>query len=267
MPKRKILVKKNGTKRKPYCRGDNVWQIIIASLIGNNGLHLRVRGYNAGAYSRDLLFILVRDYLTQMIEMDRKLHKFRRSETRETLMQKMFKRYGEELVMLWYKVKCCSELNQMNIILKVQQDIKRWKRDDTYTPIQLITTLAWERYKSTIIKNIIEPYLKIRGDHFNQPKRSPPTAVRGTTTESMEATESTIIPPEVTTIALPVSSLLSKTTVVKEEYEKEDNECMESEGTATESLTTESNKKQINPFQKDMAKKVKQFISKCYPFY
>ena len=48
-------------------RGDNVWQIIIANLIGNNSLKLRVTRNGSGPYDRDLLYILVSDYLTQMM--------------------------------------------------------------------------------------------------------------------------------------------------------------------------------------------------------
>ena len=175
-----------------------MWQIIIANLIGKNTYRLRVNQTAYKPYDRDLLFILVSDYLTQMMEMDRKLQEtFRPSEAKEIVVQKMFKRYGEELVMLWSKeVKYCSEFNKMGILYQVQENTNRWKRDDIDTPIQLITTLAWERYKSEIIKNIIEPH--IRNQHHNYKKRCLSTEeVEGTTIEK-EATESSaVIPSEV----------------------------------------------------------------------
>ena len=232
--------KKNDTKL--YVRGNNVWQIIIPNLIGNNSLKLRVQ--SSGAYDRDQLFILVSDYLTQMMEMDRKLQeKFRPSQ--EIVVQKMFKRYGEELVMLWSKE---VKLEIKNIILKVKQCINRWKRDDNNTPIQLITTLAWERYKSEIIKNIIEPYLYIRNTglqaYWNKKRCLSTEEVEGTTIEK-EATESSaVIPSEVTTNAV---SLLSKTTVIGED---DDDDCR-----VIKSITEENN-------QKD---KVKHFISNYIP--
>ena len=149
------------SKGVPYCRGNNVWQIIIPNLIGNNSLQIRLKGYNghsSAAYDRDQLFILVSDYLTQMMEMDRKLQeKFRPSQ--EIVVQKMFKRYGEELVMLWSKE---VKLEIKNILYEVQEHTNRWKRDDIDTPIQLITTLGLARFKSEIIENIIEPYLFLR---------------------------------------------------------------------------------------------------------
>ena len=234
--------KKNDTKL--YVRGNNVWQIIIPNLIGNNSLKLRVQSSGgAGAYSRDQLFILVSDYLTQMMEMDRKLQeKFRPSQ--EIVVQKMFKRYGEELVILWYKE---VKLEIMDIILKVKQCINRWKRDDNNTPIQLITTIGLARCKSEIIKNIIEPYLYIRSTglqaYWNKKRCLPTEEVEGTTIEK-EATESSaVIPSEVTTNAV---SLLSKTTVIGED----DDDCR-----VIESITEENN-------QKD---KVKHFISNYIP--
>ena len=149
------------SKGVPYCRGrcvaDNVWQIIIPNLVGNNNTKLRAKNYRS---RRDLLFILVSDYLTQMMEMDRKLQeKFRPSEAKEIVVQKMFKRYGEELVMLWSKE---VKLEIKNILYEVQEHTNRWKRDDIDTPIQLITTLGLARFKSEIIENIIEPYLFLR---------------------------------------------------------------------------------------------------------
>lgn len=252
------LSNKDGTKRKLYCRGNNVWQIIIRSLIGNDSRKLRVKGDNAGAYNRDLLFILVNDYLTQMIDMDRKLHKFRRSEAKELVVHKiiydkMFKRYGKELVMLWNKVKYCPELYEMNIIHKVYGEINQWKHD-SHRPIQLITTLVLERYKSEIVKNIIEPYLLIRGSHLNEPKkRCLPTVTQDTTIKSA------VNQPEITTnvVAAPVSSLLPKMLVNGKEYEKEDNDdnCLERK--------TDSGERQITPLQKDMTQKVKKYISNC----
>ena len=210
--------KKNDTKL--YVRDDNVWQIIIASLIGKNSLKLRVQ--SSGAYSRDLLFILVSDYLIQMMEMDRKLQeKFRPSEAKEIVVQKMFKRYGEELVMLWSKE---VKLEIKNILYEVQEHTNRWKRDDIDTPIQLITTLGLARFKSEIIENIIEPYLFLRSINLYKKRCLPTFGVRGTTTESMEkeATESsTVIPSEVTTYAMPVSSLLDQYTAIFMTYLRE----------------------------------------------
>lgn len=133
-----------------------IWHRIIPHLIGCKSKQFKIVN---GKYNRDLLFALLRDYLTQMTEMDRKFNR----------KKLMYKKYGEEIVKLWEHVKLLPVMHR--IIYTIQLAINNnWSmctqvacgKTKCNWSKRTITTLEWERYKSYIIENIIEPYLKSR---------------------------------------------------------------------------------------------------------
>ena len=151
----------------------HVWSIVMSSLIGRNSMKLRCNR-SGHSYNRDLLFALLRDYLTQMTEMNRKLRKFKRYKSRLRVLQKMCKLFGQELVLKAWKyiendpaMMKLRGIKQVKIIDNVNRQITRWKPSDNNLHIRMIITLEWERYKEHIIENIIEPYLKLRGGNVH----------------------------------------------------------------------------------------------------
>lgn len=145
-------------------RRDNLWNDILCKIIEDSGEKLKKAD---GNYNRGLLFVLVRDFVTEMMHMERKLKKIG-PELADTFIQKMVDRYGEKQLKRWNKAKVGQELAEKKIFRDVKAEIDLWtsgandfeKKMSYYPTLKTITALAWESKKPNIMKNIIEPYLK-----------------------------------------------------------------------------------------------------------
>ena len=109
----KRSAKSNEKKHRLRCYGNNEWERLLVKLIGPYSQRLRMGYVDKQRYNRDLLFALLCDFLTQMMEMDRKLKKFKRPSKREDIVQKMVLRYGEDQVKRWKELKISPELNEI----------------------------------------------------------------------------------------------------------------------------------------------------------
>ena len=111
----KRSAKSHEKKFKVWCIGNNPWHHLIANL--SVPYSQKLKSINRGArYNRDLLFALLCDFLTQMMEMDREMKKFKQHSKREDVVQKMYLRYGEDQVKSWEELKISPELNENKIL-------------------------------------------------------------------------------------------------------------------------------------------------------
>ena len=135
------------------------WNHMISSQLIKCGKKLK--GTHGRPY-RNLLFVIVREFLTQMMEMDRlfRLH----GSVYNSVVVKLLEQYDAQLLIRWYDVRQSKEYNVM--IHNVQKFIDRWINsnltDKNPQNISLITMIAWEKQKIHIIDTIIEPYMKRR---------------------------------------------------------------------------------------------------------
>ena len=146
-------------KKEKTCHSAAAWRTIIKSFDIVQG-----RKYN-----RDILFTFLCDYLTQMTDMERKLKKLMKHESKMRVVTKLCQRYGEIAVKMWNKVKTSVELKANNMFNNVKNEMDIWRRDrrQYHVTEQMIITAAWVRFRSQIIKSIIEPYiLSSKGDNI-----------------------------------------------------------------------------------------------------
>lgn len=137
---------------------NSYWDHMISSQVEKYEKNLRKGKY--GRSNRNLLFVIVRECLIQMTEMDRlfQLH----GSVDDSVVEKLLALYGEELIIRW---RCDVRHSQtyITLIRKVQKFIDKGMKnnltDEHPQNTSLIAMLAWEKQRVCIIETIIEPYL------------------------------------------------------------------------------------------------------------
>ena len=121
-------------------------------------------------YDRDFLYVILRDFLTNMIEMERIWQN-----SNDTMVADMIKQYGEEQVINWFQLKNTPE---MKILLhKLYKEQRRWMRRNNNHMLNnaTLSALIWIRQKAFLIEHIIEPFVLQRSPPFLQQKRKQST--------------------------------------------------------------------------------------------
>lgn len=135
---------------------DKLWDVfLVKKMKQNNGLK-----DSQGRYNRKLMYELVRDFLTTIMEVN--------ADDAFTTpdVQRLIERYGKPYVQAWLNLK--SDVTEQKILRMVQREIDKWyastsafERKMSYAPSSKeITSQAWENQREHIMQHIIDPFLQ-----------------------------------------------------------------------------------------------------------
>ena len=195
-PYRQIETRKKIVRR----RRNTMWYNILENMYETTGEKLKDTD---GRYNRQMMFTLIREFVTEKMCMDGELKKI--GPEGKCVQKKLIDRYGAKQVLRWNKAKLGLE---RKIVHKVEKEIKLFT-DDTddfkkkmsyYPSDELFTDRAWRNQKESIMKNIIEPFLTRQEENEMAVKkveqtRELPTTITsfGDTTESNEENEEPVM--------------------------------------------------------------------------